>query len=106
MLRDMLPVWARRAHAIGAGTLLVLGLAHALGTVADVWAPTFFVPRDPAVLEAMRVTTVALGAKLGAPGLTVWGLHAGCSVSMAMGFGFMGALQLLLRRRDPSSPEA
>jgi hypothetical protein len=91
----------QRIHALACWTLIALGLAKALLALVDVFAPTFFAPRDPQVLADMRATRVAVGAWLGAEGMTVWSGHLGWNFSTALGLVFVGAVQLLLRRSNP-----
>lgn len=90
-----------RIHGLACWILIGLGVAHALGTLVDVFVPTFFAPRDPQALADMRATPVTLGTWVAAEQLTVWNTHIGCSLSAALGWVFLGAVQLLLRRSSP-----
>src|SRR5205807_4309804 len=90
-----------RTHGLACWILIGLGTGHGLGTLVDVFAPTFFAPRDPQVLADMRATPVALGTWVFAEHLTVWNNHLGCNFSHALGLTFLGAVQLLLRRSNP-----
>jgi hypothetical protein len=99
----MLSRRVNRIHGLACWILIVLGVAHALGTVADAFAPTFFAPHDSHVLAQMRITPTALSVWFGAPRMTVWTLYLGCSISQGIGLAFMGAVQLLLQRSNPHS---
>ena len=97
----MLPPNVCRAHGFACWVLIALGVGHLSLTLVDAFVPTFFAPSDPGVLAEMRDAPVSLGAWLGAPGLTVWRGHLGWNLSVGLGFAFLGAVQLLLRRSDP-----
>src|SRR5438034_6870195 len=97
----MLSRFTYRIHAVACWILIGLGTAHGLGTLVDVFAPTFFAPRDPQVLAQMRATPAALGTWVAAERLTVWNNHLGCSFSTGFGLAFIGAVQVLLRRANP-----
>src|SRR5262249_3538415 len=90
-----------RIHGLACWLLVVLGTAHASGTLVDCFRPTFFAPRDPQVVADMQATPVAIGAWLGGERMTVWRGHLGWNFSMSLGFAFLGAVQLLLRRSNP-----
>src|SRR5215475_13082938 len=47
-----------RIHGLACWILIGLGTAHALGTLVDIFVPTFFAPRHPQTLADMRATTV------------------------------------------------
>src|SRR5262245_51678314 len=89
-----------RIHGLACWILIGLGAAHGIGTLVDVFTPTFFAPSDPQVLADMRATPVAIGAWLGGERMTMWRGHLGWNFSTALGMVFMGAVQLLLRRLD------
>ncbi|MBM4072787.1 MAG: hypothetical protein FJ271_28250 [Planctomycetes bacterium] len=97
----MLSRFNYRIHAVACRILIGLGTAHVLGTLVDVFAPTFFAPDSPRVLAQMRATLVELGAWVGAERLSVWNMHLGCSFSTGFGLALIGAVQLLVRRANP-----
>src|SRR5262245_19184170 len=102
----MLPPAIYRIHSVACWILIGLGLGHGLATMVDVFAPTFFTPRDPEVLDQMRAAPVSIGAWLGVPEMTVWRGHLGWNFSVALAFIFLGAVQLLLRRSNRLLPAA
>src|SRR4051794_29123230 len=97
----MLPRHISRIHGLACWLLIGLGTAHAAGTLVDLFAPTFFAPRDPQVVADMRATPVALGTWLGGESMTVWRGHLGWNFNIGLGFVFLGTVQLLLRRSNP-----
>jgi hypothetical protein len=90
-----------RIHGLACWILIGLGAARGLGTLVDVFVPTFFAPSDPQVLAEMRATPVAIGTYLGGDRMTTWLGHLGWSFSTALGMAFIGTVQLLLRRSNP-----
>jgi hypothetical protein len=79
--------------------LIALGVAHGGGMVRDLFAPAFFVPTDGATFDAIRNAPVAVATWFGAR-MTIWDAHVGWNLSFALGFVFLGALQLRLARID------
>jgi hypothetical protein len=68
-----------------AGIFALLGALHLIYTLSDMFGrPRYFAPRDPALLEAMRATRIAL-----APGgRDMWSVY--------MGFNLTHSLSVLL----------
>ena len=68
-----------------AGIFAVLGVLHLVYTLRDMFGrPRYFAPRDPALLEAMRATRIALAPA----GRDMWSVY--------MGFNLTHSLSLLL----------
>ena len=80
----MTPVW----FIVGGSLFGVLGLVHALYTLADISRPRRLVPDDAAVMEAMSASSV----RLSCGGTTMWRAWIGFNFSHSLGaimFGFV-----------------
>ena len=88
-----------------AGTipLIVFGALHALGTVLDLFRPTFFIPVDRSVAPAMEATSLRL--RRGVPGgdrtrPSMWRAWLGFNISHGLGVFTFGLLCLLIATHD------
>jgi hypothetical protein len=70
----------------------ILGLLHLIYTVRDIVSrPRYFVPRDPAVLDAMRGTTAALAPN----GHDYWSILLGIHLTHSIGLLLFALLIVL-----------
>jgi hypothetical protein len=92
-LRDVL---ARVALGSGAAAFALLGCAHAVLTFADFSSPGAFVPINPAVVAAMRETTLALS-----PTANLWKFWIGYNFTHSLGLVVFGSAFALIAWREP-----
>ncbi len=77
---------------LGGAIFVLLGILHAVYTVADERHPRRLVPEDPAVREAMAGT----GVRLSRGGTTMWRAWLGFNLSHSLGAVLFGAFALAL----------
>ena len=70
----------------------VLGLIHAIYTLADIFRPRRLVPEDQSLIDAMRTCNV----RLAQGGTTMWKTWVGLNFSHSLGVIIFGALCVLL----------
>jgi hypothetical protein len=73
----MAEIW----FVVGGSVFGILGLLHALYTLADTWRPRRLVPDNPAVIEAMSSSVV----RLSRGGTTMWRAWVGFNFSHSLG---------------------
>ena len=78
----MTSVW----FIIGGSLFAILGLVHAVYTLADIWRPRRLVPDDPAVIAAMSSS----GLRLARGGTTMWRAWVGFNFSHSLGIAMFG----------------
>jgi len=76
----------------GGAIFAILGLLHAIYTLADTAQPSRLVPDDPAVLQQMR----ASGLRLARGGTTMWRAWVGFNFSHSIGAILFGVLSMIL----------
>jgi len=65
----------------GGAIFLLLGILHAVYTLADLFTPRRMVPTDPALIDRMRESTV----RLSRGGSTMWDAWIGFNLSHSLG---------------------
>ena len=78
----MTSVW----FIIGGSLFAILGLVHAVYTLADISRPRRLVPDDPAVIAAMSSS----GLRLARGGTTMWRAWVGFNFSHSLGIAMFG----------------
>ena len=71
---------------IGGSIFAILGLVHAVYTLADISRPRRLVPDDPAVIAAMSSS----GLRLARGGTTMWRAWVGFNFSHSLGIAMFG----------------
>ena len=82
---------AKRAFEFGAFVFLLLGSAHALGTIVDLFRPFLFTPVDPQVKLMMRDATMLITDRT-----SLWKAWLGFNLSHGYGVFFFGLTTWLL----------
>jgi len=78
----MTSVW----FIVGGSLFAILGLVHAIYTLADISRPRRLVPDDPAVIAAMSSS----GLRLARGGTTMWRAWVGFNFSHSLGIAMFG----------------
>jgi hypothetical protein len=90
----MRSVW----FVIGGSIFAILGLVHAVYTVADMARPRRLVPDDPAVIAAMSSS----GLRLARGGTTMWRAWVGFNFSHSLGIAMFGVACIAVGLSLPS----
>jgi hypothetical protein len=90
----MRSVW----FVIGGSIFAILGLVHAVYTVADMGRPRRLVPDDPAVIAAMSSS----GLRLARGGTTMWRAWVGFNFSHSLGIAMFGVACIAVGLSLPS----
>lgn len=100
-IRSMNAALAEGFFVAGTVPFIVAGSLHALGTVVDIWRPTFFTPADAPVGVQMRGTRLALRDMFpGRPRRNFWQAWLGFNISHGIGAAVFGILLLAVARHD------
>jgi hypothetical protein len=81
----------------GASVAILAGGLHALLTLVDVVRPTYFAPRDAALMSALEATRMRFGGRA-AP--SMWNAWLGFNMSHGLGVFTFGLLCLLIATYD------
>ena len=84
---------AKRVFEFGAIVFLLLGSAHALGTMVDLFRPFLFTPVDPQVKLTMMDSTILITDRT-----SLWKAWLGFNLSHGYGVFFFGLITLLMAR--------
>ena len=89
---------------IGGSLFAILGLVHAVYTLADISRPRRLVPDDPAVIAAMSSS----GLRLARGGTTMWRAWVGFNFSHSLGIAMFGVASIAvgLALRSLALPKA
>jgi hypothetical protein len=90
----MRSVW----FVIGGSIFAILGLVHAVYTLADMARPRRLVPADPAVIAAMSSS----GLRLARGGTTMWRAWVGFNFSHSLGIAMFGVACIAVGLSLPS----
>ncbi|MEW6093194.1 MAG: hypothetical protein AB1531_04425 [Chloroflexota bacterium] len=82
---------AKRAFEFGALVFLLLGFAHALGIVVDMFRPFLFTPVDPQVKQTMMDATILITDRT-----SLWKAWLGFNLIHGYGVFFFGLITFLL----------
>ena len=84
---------AKRLFQFGAVIFLLLGSAHALGSIVDVFRPFLFTPVNKQVKLTMMNSSVLITDRM-----SLWNAWLGFNISHGYGVFFFGLIALLLAR--------
>lgn len=86
-------------YAIGGAVFVLLGLMHAVYTLADLRRPRRLVPSDPALMAAMQ----ASGVRLARGGTSMWRAWVGFNLSHSLGAVLFGAVAAAWSQWPPTT---
>jgi len=79
----------------GAAIFLLMGVAHGVMTLRDLWRPYFFAPRDPQVIPLLQRTSIGLS-----PRASFWRAWLGFNLSHSLGLALFGGGLIYLSSLD------